>query len=162
MNRLNLHPPSGHCYPEMVEKKDGRIIAEIKANLWRDDYQRINRLFLQVLKEPLKNGINILFSAKVTYDPVYGLSLRILDIDPAYSLGELEREKQEALDKLKAAGIYDANRLLPMPLLPKRIAIISVETSKGYSDFIRTIENNQWGYRFFYMLFPALLQGEKS
>jgi len=162
MNKLNLHPPSGHCYPEMVEKKDGRIIAEVSANLWKDDYQRINRLFLQVLKEPLKDGINILFLAKITFDPRYGLSLRILDIDPAYSLGELEREKQESIARLKAAGIYDANRQLQMPLLPKKIAVISVETSKGFSDFIKTIENNQWGYRFFHMLFPALLQGEKS
>lgn len=162
MNKLNPHPPSGHCYPELVEKKDGRIIAEISSNLWNEDYRRINNNFLRVLKEPLKNGISILFCAKIAYDPLYGLRLRILDIDPSYSLGELEREKQETIDKLKEAGIYDTNRLLKMPLLPKRLAIISVETSKGYSDFIKTIENNAWGYRFFHMLFPAILQGERS
>jgi len=162
MNRLNPHPPSGHCYPELVEKREGRIIAEINANLWKDDYQRINNQFLQVLKEPLKSGITILFLAKVVYDPVYGLRLRIMDIDPAYSLGELERERQETIDRLRKEGIYGANRSLDMPLLPKRIAIISVETSKGYSDFIQTIGRNDWGYRFFYMLFPAILQGERS
>lgn len=162
MNKLNPHPPSGHCYPELVEKKDGRIIAEISANLWRDDYVRINDLFLQVLKEPVKNGIHILFLAKIVYDPLYGLRLRIIDIDPSYSLGELEREKQETLRLLKDAGIYDRNRSLTMPLLPKRIAIISVETSKGYSDFITTIETNPWGYRFFHLLFPAILQGERA
>jgi exodeoxyribonuclease VII large subunit len=162
MNKLNPHPPSGHCYPELVEKKNGRIIAEIGSNLWKEDYQRINNNFLRVLKEPLKNGIGILFNAKIAYDPVYGLRLRILDIDPSYSLGELEREKQETIDKLRRAGIYDTNRSLKMPLLPKRLAIISVETSKGYSDFIKTIENNPWGYRFFHMLFPAILQGERS
>ena len=162
MNRLNHHPPSGHCYPELVEKKDGRIIAEIGSNLWKDDYRRINDNFLQVLKEPLKNGITILFQAKIIYDPVYGLRLRILDIDPAYALGELERERLETIDRLKKEGIFDINRRLTMPLLTKRIAIISVETSKGYSDFIQTIEGNQWGYRFFHMLFPAILQGERS
>jgi exodeoxyribonuclease VII large subunit len=51
---------------------------------------------------------------------------------------------------------------LKMPLLPKRIAIISVQTSKGYSDFIQTIEKNPWGYRFFHLLFPAILQGERA
>lgn len=162
MNKLNLHPPSGHCYPELVEKKDGRVIAEISANLWKDDYQRINEQFLQVLKEPLRNGISILFSAKISYDPLYGLRLRILDIDPSFSLGELEREKQATIDRLKKEGIYDNNRLLKIPLLPKRIAIISVETSKGYSDFMKIIENNVWGYRFFHMLFPAVLQGERA
>src|SRR5580692_11699872 len=99
MNKLNPHPPSGHCYPELVEKKDGRIIAEIRSTLWKEDYQRINANFLRILKEPLKNGINILFSAKITYDPVYGLSLKILDIDPSFTLGELEREKQETIDR---------------------------------------------------------------
>lgn len=48
MNRLNLHPPSGHSYPELVEKKDGRIIAEIKSTLWKEDYQRINANFLRI------------------------------------------------------------------------------------------------------------------
>ena len=162
MNKLNPHPPSGHCYPELVEKKEGRIIAEINANLWRDDYVRINDLFLKVLKEPLKNGIHILFLAKIAYDPLYGLRLRIVDIDPSYSLGELEREKQETIGLLKSAGIYDRNRTLKMPLLPKRIAIISVQTSKGYSDFIQTIEKNPWNYQFFHLLFPAILQGERA
>ncbi|MHA4811351.1 exodeoxyribonuclease VII large subunit [Flavitalea flava] len=162
MNKLNPHPPSGHCFPELLEKKDGKIIAEISANLWKDDFRRINDLFLKTLKEPLKNGINILFYAKIAYDPVYGLRLRIMDIDPSYSLGELEREKQETIDKMKNEGIYDANRLLKMPLLPKRIAIISVETSKGYSDFMNILTGNKWEYTFFHMLFPAILQGERS
>jgi exodeoxyribonuclease VII large subunit len=162
MNRLNPHPPSGHCYPELVEKRDGRIIAEIGANLWKDDYERINRLFLQVLNEPLKNGIHILFLARITYDPVYGLRLRIVDIDPGYSLGELEREKLATINRLKQEGIFDQNRSLRLPLLPKRIAVISVQTSKGYSDFRQTLEQNPWGYRFFLPLFPAILQGERA
>jgi exodeoxyribonuclease VII large subunit len=162
MNKLNPHPPSGHCYPELVEKKDGRIVAEIAANLWKEDYDRINRLFLQLLNEPLKSGIHILMFAKVTYDPVYGLRLRILDIDPGYSLGELEREKGETIRRLKEDGVYEHNKSLRLPLLPKRIAVISVETSKGYSDFLQTLENNPWGYRFFLPLFPAILQGERA
>ena len=92
MNKLNHYPYSGHCYPELVQKKDDKIIAEIRSNLWKDDYLRINRIFLQVLKEPLKDGIKILFCATITFDPSYGLSLRILDIDAGFSLGDLEQE----------------------------------------------------------------------
>jgi exodeoxyribonuclease VII large subunit len=162
MNKLNLYPSSGHCYPDLVEKKDGKVIAEIMANIWRDDYQRINNNFLNVLKEPLKSGINILFCAKINYTPENGLRLRIIDIDPSYSLGNLEKEKQETINKLKLEGIYNTNRSLQLSLLPKRIAIISVQTSKGYSDFMQMIETNSWGYRFFMMLFPALLQGDRA
>jgi exodeoxyribonuclease VII large subunit len=162
MNKLNLYTHSGHCYPDLVEKNGEKVVAQIRANLWKTDYLRINENFLATLKEPLKDGITILFCAAITYDPVYGLSLNIVDIDPVFSLGELEKEKLETIDKLKKEGIFDANKKLRMPLLPQRIAIISVETSKGFSDFLKVIEQNHWGYKFFGFLFPALLQGDRS
>lgn len=162
MNKLNHYSHSGHCYPELVEKKDGKVVAEMRAILWKGDYQRINQHFIEVAKEPLKNGITILFHASITYDPLYGLSLRIIDIDPAYSLGELEREKLESITRLKQEGIFFNNKQRPYPAVPKRLAIISVETSKGYADFLKIIDGNPWGYRFEKTLFPALLQGDKS
>jgi exodeoxyribonuclease VII large subunit len=162
MNKLNHYSHSGHSYPELVEKKEGKIIAELRAILWRDDYMRINHAFLEALKEPLKDGITILFMARISFDPVYGLTLRIMEIDPWYSLGELEKEKRDSIERLKSEGIFQLNKTLRLPLLPKRIAIISVETSKGYSDFMKVINGNPWQYSFFQMLFPAVLQGEKA
>jgi exodeoxyribonuclease VII large subunit len=162
MNKLNHYPQSGHCYPDLVEKAGNKIIAEIRSTIWKDDYQQINDNFLKVLHEPLKNGINILFSAKISFHPLYGLSLRILDIDPSFSLGELEKEKQETIEKIRKEGIYNSNKSLKPALLPKRIAIISATTSKGYSDYLNVIDDNTWGYHFFHMLFPAHLQGENA
>jgi exodeoxyribonuclease VII large subunit len=162
MNKLNHYTHSGHCYPELVEKRDGKVIAQIKSNLWRDDYQRINRQFLQVLKEPIKDGVQILFRATIQFDPSHGLSLRILDIDPVFSLGELEREKQETIEKLNSEGIFHQNKKHKLPLLPQRIAVVSVETSKGYSDYLKIIEHNPWGYKFYNFLFPSVLQGDRS
>jgi exodeoxyribonuclease VII large subunit len=162
MNKLNYYSHSGHCYPELVEKKDGRVIAQMKSNLWKNDFLRVNEKFMTLLKEPLKDGITILFSATVNFDPSHGLSLRILDIDPVFSLGELERERQETIRRLKEEGIFFLNKSLAIARLPKRIAVISVETSKGYADYLKIIEQNPFGYRFFNFLFPALLQGDRS
>ena len=162
MNKLNHYSHSGHCYPELVEKKDGRAIAQIKSILWRDNYRNINYRFLKVLNEPLKDGIKILFQASITFDPAHGLSLIIHEIDPSYTLGDIEKEKQETIKRLHTEGIFRTNKLIPVPLLPQRIAIISVETSKGYADFIKVLEQNAWGYKFFHHLFPSLLQGEKA
>jgi exodeoxyribonuclease VII large subunit len=162
MNKLNFYKHSGHCYPELVEKKDGKVIAQSKSYIWKDDYFRINDKFVDVLNEPLKDGIKILFQAKVTFDPAHGLSLWIMDIDPSYTLGDLEREKQETISRLKKENIFDRNKTLNFPLLPQRIAIISVETSKGYADFIKVIGTNSWGYKFFHSLFPSLLQGDNA
>lgn len=162
MNKLNYYKQSGHCYPELVEKQEGKVIAQMKSVLWREDFVLINKHFLSYLNEPLKDGIKILFQAKMIYDPVHGLSLRILDIDPSYTLGDLEKEKMESISRLVNEGIFDQNKLLPMPLLPQRIAVISVESSKGYVDFIEVLEGNPWRYKFFHYLFPSLLQGEKA
>lgn len=160
--KLNQYPSSGHCYPALVEKEKGTVKAEMRSTIWANDFSRINGNFLKITREPLKEGIQILFRAYVKYHPVYGLSLQIIDIDPSFTLGEMAREKMETIEKLKKEGLFDRNRQLELPLLPKRIAIISVKTSKGFSDFINILENNAWGYAFTCVLFPALLQGDKA
>ncbi|MGX1638769.1 exodeoxyribonuclease VII large subunit [Sphingobacterium sp. NPDC055431] len=162
MNKLNHYSHSGHCYPELLEKKEGKVVAEMRSILWKMDYERINRQFMEVLGEPLREGITMLFQAGISYDPLYGFSLKIVDIDPTFVLGELEKEKRESIKKLTEEGIFDANKRLPFPLIPKRLAIISVETSKGLSDFFKIINGNPWGYKIECTLFPALLQGDKS
>ncbi len=162
MNKLNFYKHSGHCYPELVEKSDGKIMAEIRALLWNSDYVRINQKFQRLLKEPLRDGIKILFSARLQFDPKYGLSLHILDIDPSFTLGDLEREKQETIERLKTENLYFKNKETLLPILPHRIAVISVETSKGYADFLNVMRGNKKGYRFFHMLFPSLLQGDRA
>lgn len=164
MNKLNYYSHSGHCYPELVEKNNGKIITQINATLWKGDYEIINENFIKVLKEPLKDGVKILICATIGYNPQYGLSLRIIDIDPSFTLGDLEKEKQEAIKELQFNGIFDINKKLPLSLLPQRIAIISVETSKGYADFLEILDSasRTWNYKFFHMLFPSLLQGNKA
>ena len=162
MNKLNHYTHSGHAYPDLVEKKDGKIVAEMRGTIWRSTYQRINTEFVKYLGEPIKDGISLIFEASITYHPMYGMGLNIVDIDVSYVLGELEKEKKESIAKLKKEGLFDRNKKVPFPLLPKRIAIISVETSKGLSDFYKIIRNNPWEYKLEYTLYPALLQGDKS
>ncbi len=158
--KLNYYPQSGHCYPDLVEKQQGVVQAQIRANLWAGNYGRINQKFVEVTGEPLKDGQKILFLAKISFHERYGLALNILDVEPAFTLGEMAREKQLTIEKLKRENLLDENKKRTLPLLPKRLAVISVETSKGYSDFRNILENNAEGYRFQLTLFPALLQGD--
>jgi len=162
LNKLNHYSHSGHCYPDLMEKREGKITSQLRATLWKDDYRQINRRFKEVLHEPLKDGIKILFLAQIRFEPVHGLSLHIVDIDPSYTLGDLEREKLETIRKLTNEGLIARNKQQILPILPGRIAVVSVETSKGYADFLRVIDDNPWKYKFFHMLFPALLQGDKA
>lgn len=162
MNKLNHYSHSGHCYPELVEKQNGRVVAQFRSTLWSDKYTDINQRFLKIVGEPLKDGIKILFLAKVKFDAQYGLTLHIDDIDPSFTLGDLEKEKLESINTLKNEGLFDRNKKHILPLIPQRLAIISVETSKGYADFLEVIDKNPWHYHFFHMLFPAILQGENA
>lgn len=162
MNKLNHYPHSGHCYPDLVQREQGKVVAQLRSVIWNSDFNRINAAFLKVLQEPVKDGISILFSASITYDPVYGISLRIHDIDPVFTLGDLEREKNETIERLKSEGIFNLNKNKSIPVLPKRIAIISVKTSKGYADFLKITESRMKNFKMEHFLFESVLQGEQA
>jgi exodeoxyribonuclease VII large subunit len=159
MHKLNMYP-SGHCFPELLQKEDGKIVAQMTASIWKQNFQRINKRFIDVVKEPLREDSTLLIQVKIVFHETFGLSLQILDIDPNYALGELQKERQETLLKLQKENLLNRNQSLPFPLLPQRIALISADTSKGLSDFRKVIETNQWNYHFFTFLFQAYLQGD--
>ena len=160
ISKLNLYPHSGHCYPDLVERANGRVKSQVRGIIWRDDLHTIARKFEEVTREPFREGINIMFLAYVKFSSEYGLSLQIIDIEPLFTLGELAKEKMETIARLKKEGIFHSNTLLQMPLLPQRLAVISASTSKGYSDLMVTLDGNPYGYRFDVKLFHALLQGD--
>ena len=160
--KLNFYPRSGHCYPDLVEKADGKIKVQMRSTIWRSTYKALQRKFIHYTQEELREGLNVLFLVEVKYDGLHGLSLNILDIDPALTMGEMAKERLETIARLKEEGIFDNNKQLPFPLLPKRMAIISVSTSKGYNDFMNIIEPARQRYNLTLKLFPSLLQGDEA
>ena len=162
ITKLNHYPQSGHCYPQLTEKREGRIVADFRGFILKARYLALNAAFMKSAGRPLSDGMQILFRCKVGYHPIYGLSLNILDIEPAFTLGEMARMRSEALKKLKTDGDYDRNKKLQAPALLRRIAVISVETSKGYRDFESVIEESPYAGAVRTDLFPALLQGDAA
>ncbi len=158
MVKLNHYPQSGHCHPDLVERQNGRLVAQMRGIIWKTDYRRIQQAFRQIVGTPLADGMEILFLARVMYHPIYGLSLHIKDIDTNFTLGDFERQRQLTLHRLKKEGILERNRQLQLATLPKRWAVISAVTSKGYQDFRAVIDASPYGIT--YVLLPALLQGE--
>jgi exodeoxyribonuclease VII large subunit len=152
----------GHCYIDLVEKEGNAAIAQIKANIWAYEYRSISNRFRKAANEPLKQGMKILFLASILFHEVYGLSLNIKDIDPAYTMGEMARKKKEVLARLRKEGIIDRNKGLELPLVPQRIAVISSPTAAGYEDFFNQLDKNSYGYSFVHTLFPALMQGQEA
>ncbi|MCK5781556.1 MAG: exodeoxyribonuclease VII large subunit, partial [Flavobacteriales bacterium] len=160
--KINHYPHSGHAYPLLVEKKNGTTVAEIRSTVWASTYQRIKRKFETMTKKELVDGLEVLLLVDVKFTASHGLALNIIDIDASYTLGAMELEKIATLKRLKDENLFHTNKNLQLPILLKRVAVISVETSKGYHDFVETLANNKRKFRVEYELFPALLQGDKA
>ena len=160
MIKLNHYPYSGHAFPDLIEKKDEVIVAQMRAVIWNGDFKRINEKFLSCGIGALSDGVSILFRATIMYDEFHGLSLRIIDIDTSFTLGELEKQRINCIERLKAEKIFALNKSKQLPSLPKRFAIISVESSKGYNDFMKVVLSHSPKFAIFTHLFPSLLQGE--
>lgn len=160
MIKLNHYPYSGHAFPDLIEKQDDVIVAQMRAVIWSADFKRIRDKFRSCGLADLFDGITILFRASILFDEFYGLSLRIIDIDTSFTLGEMEKQRMLCIERLKAEGIYSLNSSLSLPAVPKRFAIVSVGSSKGYNDFMQIVRKFSSRFAIFTHLFPSLLQGE--
>jgi len=160
--KLNYYPHSGHCYPELAERENHKIKAQLRGIIWSTQFNSINKRFVAITGEPLKENITVLCLATIEFSGQYGLSLQIQDIEPLFTLGEMERNKREVIEKLKKEQIFLMNKQKTLPLLPQRVAVISVETSKGYNDFMVILQQNSALYKFQCILFPSILQGDKA
>jgi exodeoxyribonuclease VII large subunit len=158
--KMNLFP-SGHAFPELVQRTDGKIVANLSGVIWKTNYGRIAKQFEATVKEPFSEGKEVLMLVKITFSEVYGLSLHITDIDPSYSLGALHKLKLETIDALNKLGILQKNQSLRLSL-PKRIAVISAESSKGLSDFMQVLSAAQSKFGISTFLFNATVQGDQA
>jgi exodeoxyribonuclease VII large subunit len=103
--------------------------------------------------------MKVLLLVAVIFHEVYGLSLNVRDIDPAYTMGEMALKKREVIGRLTKEGLIGLNKSLSLPIVPQKIAVISSLTAAGYGDFFGQLDNNPYRYRFIHTLFPAVMQG---
>jgi exodeoxyribonuclease VII large subunit len=152
---------SGHCYLELVEKNqdEKNLKARIKGIVWNSRFSFIRSYFENITGETLRGGIKILVKARVEYHELYGLSLVISDIDPSYTIGEMEMKRQLIIKRLEEEGVFSMNRELEFPVLPQRIAIVSSRNAAGYTDFINHLRGNSAGYVFYTALIETPMQG---
>lgn len=152
----------GHCYMELIEKNNaGQTVAKLRANIWRSYYDRLRQKFFKATNKEIATGIKALVKGSATHHSVFGLSFNIVDIDPSYTIGDLERLRREIVLRLQREGIAGNNKALSLPSAPQKIAVISAEGAAGYGDFMNQLTNNSDGFVFYTCLFPAVMQGDK-
>lgn len=153
-----------HCYLQLLEKnpKTGATVAKIKAIIWGNQFRFLNARFKQVTSRDIGNDMKIMVCLSVNYSPQYGLTVVINDINPEFTLGDMERQRQEILNRLTQEGIIGQNKTVPVPPVLQRIAIVSAAGAAGYGDFMKQLTDNKYGVCFYPCLFQATMQGVKT
>ena len=153
---------NGHCYLSLSQSRSGKSIAEIRAMIWKWKYPLLTQSFESSTGQRLQAGLTVLVQVTVSYSELYGISLFVEDIDPAFTLGEQALERKKAIEKLTAQGYMEMQKELALPDLPYRLAVITSKTAAGYQDFRHHLLDNPEGYAFQLDLFEALMQGEQA
>ena len=154
--------PSGHVYLELVEEVNGSRMAVMRGTIWKSQIVAVRESLGEATDQVLSAGTEIVFSGRVNYHPVYGVSLVIEEIDLSAMIGEAERRKQAAIAELKARGAFEWNRGLPLPRLVQRVALVGSPGTSGFRDFGIHLLRNEWGVGFDVEVFPATVQGKEA
>lgn len=153
---------NGNCYLELIERQGDRVLARQKAVVMSFTYRMLKPYFEGNTGMTFSAGIAVLVACVYDFHEVYGLSLQIKDIEPAFTVGEAAKRKLQIIRQLTDEGVVDMNKQLIMSEIPNRIAIISSATAAGYGDFVDQLTHNTFGYKFYCHLFPAVMQGNAT
>lgn len=164
MSDVRTNAASGHCYLEFVERdpRSGQPVAKARGAIWANVFRMLKPYFEEETGQAFASGLKVLVNVSVEFHELYGYSLKVHDIDPAYTLGDMLRQRMEIVRRLKEEGVFTLNKELTMPALPRRIAVVTSPTAAGYEDFLNQLASNEAGYAFYTHLFPATMQGENT
>ena len=152
---------NGHCYIELVQRDEvtQELVAKARGTIWSRIYSLLRPYFLEQTGEPFAAGLKVLLQVSVAFHELYGYTLDVCDIEPAYTVGDMARQRMLVIKRLTDEGVIDLNKELPFPLLPQRVAVISSATAAGYGDFCDQLAANRYGFVFYPHLFQSPMQG---
>lgn len=156
-----LREVRGHCYMELVQKDEvqNTPVARASAKCWHNRWAFVRPAFERATGQVLHAGMKVLLRVYANFHEAYGFSWIVTDINPEFTLGDLARRRRDIVNRLKAEGVFDLQRELPMPMFAQRIAVVSSGGAAGYGDFCNQLADNPSGYAFATTLFPAVMQG---
>ncbi|MBQ2787757.1 MAG: exodeoxyribonuclease VII large subunit [Bacteroidaceae bacterium] len=154
---------AGHCYIELVQRNEatGELVAKARGTIWARTYALLRPYFVEETGQNFVAGLKILVQVSVDFHELYGFALDVCDIEPAFTVGDMERRRRQIIKRLEDEGVIGLNKELPFPMLPQRVAVISSPTAAGYDDFCDQLAANAYGFVFYTHLFPSPMQGAK-
>jgi len=136
---------SGHWYFSL---KDDR--SQIRANIWRSVANRVSL-------RP-KVGMEVLVSGSLNvYQPRGEYSI-VVDHIQEVGVGRLRLEFEALKKRLLEEGLFDDSHKVPLPLLPRKIGIVTSPTGAALRDMLRVLRHRFSGIHI--LLAPARVQGK--
>ena len=131
----------GQVYLEFVEKNENsqQIKAKAQGVIWYKTQLFISKKLGELYESILQDGRQIRFKAKIEFHEVYGLKFNIEDIEPSYTMGMVEINRQKTIAKLKKEGLLYKNKETVLPKVIKRVAVISSQKAAGLQTSISTL-----------------------
>jgi exodeoxyribonuclease VII large subunit len=134
-----------HAYFQLVER-DEKGTATIHVSLFANNLRRLQPLLRQH-RLTLQDGVKVkVFGVPDVYDGSGKFSLKISDIDPRFTLGDLAAARDEIVKRLIAGGLYDENRERELPAAPLRLGIITSVGSAAWHDAMHELEESGIGF----------------
>ncbi len=153
----------GHRYIELADhgaESSGRAVQQLEVTCWARDWPPV-AASLAAAGVDLEVGRVIRVRGRVSIWEGGGklrFSLTLLDIEAL--LGSIAAARRQLLQALAAEGLLEANRCLPVPLVPLRIGLVTSPGSEAHRDFVGQLARS--GFAFELRLEPSLVQGAEA
>jgi exodeoxyribonuclease VII large subunit len=159
----SLTSRNGHMYLDAVDRDEsGKELSKSRATIWRGQAEKLGEKFFKATGARLADGMKVLVLVQPQFKGQYGLSLNITDIDPAFTLGDMEARLKRIREKLDADGDANKNRSLPAPTDFSNVAVISPDGAAGLGDFQAEADRLTQAGLCSFTYFHAVFQGEKA
>ncbi|MDG1478231.1 MAG: exodeoxyribonuclease VII large subunit [Myxococcota bacterium] len=158
---LGWRERAGVIFFDLVEWYEGerQPRARLRARMFQDTWRRIEA-HLASTRPPLiwRDGmvVRLKVSAEV-FERSGSYNVRVIDIDPDYTITLMNERRAAALRVLDEAGISENNLDLPLPSVPLRIALLTSVDSEAAADFLDELSGS--GLAFSVDLFDVRVQG---
>lgn len=106
------------------------------------------------------DGLEVRLKVKLSvYVPGGKYHLMVEDIDPAFTLGQIEQNRKRIIEFLKRNNLLEKNKKGTfLPLVVQKIGLITKEGSQAYFDFLKKLEDSR--FSFLVSFYQASVQGQ--
>lgn len=134
-----------HVYFSLVEETD-RGRATLSVNLFAPHLKRLTPV-LAKSRLRLDDGVRVRVHGHLdVYAPNGRLGLKMDDIDPRFTLGDLALQRDLVIRTLSDAGLLEANRRRSLAAAPVRLGVVTSATSAAWADFRDELERSELGF----------------